>query len=256
MRCTEAMVRRLPGGRVTFAFVDVVESTKTFTEHGEAFVQALAVLQERVARHTASVGGSVVKTDGDGAFLAFGSAQAAIDALSALQAEVEQQPLAVDPRLRVRAGVHTGDAVPVADDYVALAVNVAARVTSTANAGQVVVSSTTHADLSSPAGDFKGDYDLKDVADPVGLWLVCGDGAPLRGLLSRRTNVRGADDELRGPRSGAGEPARPGRRAPAGHRARSRRHREDAVGLRAGVGDRGGDLGRRLARRARGTRGS
>jgi predicted ATPase/class 3 adenylate cyclase len=197
------MSRGLPAGRVTFAFVDVVESTKTFAAHGDAFVAALAVLQERVARHTVAVGGSVVKTEGDGAFLAFGSAQAALDALIGLQAELDQVPDSVVPRLRLRAGAHTGDAVPVADDYVALAVNVAARVTSAAGAGQVVVSAATQAELTGPVGVCMGDYDLKDVPDHVELWRVCGDGTPLRAPPARRTNVRapatgfvGRDSEL------------------------------------------------------------
>ncbi|WP_182481369.1 ATP-binding protein [Nocardioides immobilis] len=175
---------------MTFAFVDVVESTKRFAEHGDAFVEALAVLQERVARHTCAAGGVVVKTEGDGAFLAFPSAQAAIDALVALQDELAHVPVEVVPRLSVRAGAHTGNAVPVADDYVALAVNVAARVASVAGAGQVVVSAATEAELPTPAGVRVGDYDLKDVVDPVELWRVCGDETPLRAPPARRTNVR------------------------------------------------------------------
>ena len=184
------MSRQLPRGRVTFAFVDVVESTKAFAEHGDAFVQALAVLQERVARHTVAAGGVVVKTEGDGAFLAFPTAAGAIGALIGLQDELDEVPAHEDPRLRVRAGAHTGDAVPVGDDYVALAVNVAARVTATVGPGQVVVSAATEVELPADVGVCVGDYDLKDVADPVELWRVHGDATPLRGSLARRTNVR------------------------------------------------------------------
>ncbi len=184
------MSRQLPRGRVTFAFVDVIESTKAFTEHGDAFVQALAVLQERVARHTSVGGGVVVKTEGDGAFLAFPTARSAIDALIGLQDELDEVPVDAVPRLRVRAGAHTGDAVPVADDYVALAVNVAARVTAAVGPGQVVVSAATELELAEEVGVCVGDYDLKDVADPMKLWRVRGDATPLRGSPSRRTNVR------------------------------------------------------------------
>ena len=197
------MSSRLPRGRVTFAFVDVVESTKTFTEHGEAFIEALAALQARVARHAGRVGGVVVKTEGDGAFLAFPSARAALEAMVGLQDELALVPQESEPRLTVRVGAHTGDAVPVADDYVALAVNVAARVTSAAGGGQVVVSAATQAELSVPTGTCLGDYDLKDVPDPMELWLVCGDATPLRASPSRRTNVAvpvtgfvGRDQEL------------------------------------------------------------
>ncbi|HUR52426.1 MAG TPA: adenylate/guanylate cyclase domain-containing protein [Mycobacteriales bacterium] len=188
---------------MTFAFVDVVGSTRTFAEHGDAFVAALAALQERVARHTSAAGGAVVKTEGDGAFLAFASARSALDALVSLQEDLERDVLGTVPRLVVRAGAHTGDAVPVADDYVALAVNVAARVTSAAEAGQVVATAATQAELAAPAGVCVGEYDLKDVADPVQLWRVYGDETPLRASPARRTNVRvpvmgfvGRDGEL------------------------------------------------------------
>jgi len=188
---------------VTFAFVDVVASTKLFAEHGDAFVTALRALQDCVARRTRAAGGVVVKTEGDGAFLAFPTAEAAIDTLVGLQDELSHEPQDRALRLAVRAGAHTGHAVPVADDYVALAVNVAARVASTAGAGQVVVTAATQAELASPAGLCVGDFDLKDVVDPVELWRVCGGDAPLRAVPARRTNVRipvtgfvGRDQEL------------------------------------------------------------
>ncbi len=184
------MSRRLPRGLVTFAFVDVVESTRIFAEHGQVFVTALAALQDRIARHTRAAGGVVVKTEGDGAFLAFPTARAAIEALVGLQEELAALPEESTPRLAVRAGAHSGHAIPVADDYVSLAVNVASRVAATAGPGQLVVSSATQTELAFPVGVCLGDYDLKDVVDPVELWRVCGDEAPLRAAPARRTNVR------------------------------------------------------------------
>ncbi len=83
------MVAVLPSGVVTFAFVDVVGSTSAFTDHGEAFVEALDRLHGEIARCTTSNDGVVVKTEGDGAFLAFGSADGALRALIELQACVE-----------------------------------------------------------------------------------------------------------------------------------------------------------------------
>ena len=46
----------LPSGRVTFAFVDVVGSTRTFHEHGEAYAAAQRELHVRVADHAERAG--------------------------------------------------------------------------------------------------------------------------------------------------------------------------------------------------------
>ena len=70
---------------MTFAFIDVVGSTRTFHEHGEAYVAAQRELHVRVAEHAERAGGVVVTTEGDGAFLAFGDAASAVSALVALQ---------------------------------------------------------------------------------------------------------------------------------------------------------------------------
>src|SRR5204862_7102759 len=115
------------------------------------------------AQHTERHGGLVVNTEGDGAFLAFPSARDAVDALVALMAEIDRAAERADgPALRLRAGAHTGDATPIGDDYFALPVHVAARVSSTAGAGQVFVSQAVIDDIDA-AGELLGTFDLKDI---------------------------------------------------------------------------------------------
>jgi class 3 adenylate cyclase/tetratricopeptide (TPR) repeat protein len=184
-----AMTRVLPTGRVTFAFIDVVGSTRLLAEHGAAFVEALGRLHDLVTRHATAHAGMVVKTEGDGAFLAFSDADRAVGALIGLQDDLRAGDVFDDlPWLTVRAGAHTGEAVPVDDDYVAYAVNVAARVASAANSGQVLVSSACADDLTF-SGEQVGLFELKDVAEPQLLWRVCGDTTSPRAAPARRTNV-------------------------------------------------------------------
>lgn len=186
----------LPSGTVTFAFVDVVASTAAFAEHGDAFVTALERLQTEIAACTSAEAGTVVKTEGDGAFLAFPDADSAIRTLVELQQRIETAvgPPPPVPRLRVRAGAHTGPATPVAGDYVALPVNVAARVTSAAGAGQVlvtpaVVEALKDDALASQCGEPVGAFALKDVRGPTLLYRIAGDDTPPRARAFRRTNV-------------------------------------------------------------------
>lgn len=198
------MTRELPSGRVTFAFTDVVGSTRALSESPDEFRTALQRLHETITKIAVAHGGVVVSTDGDGAFLAFSTATGAVTALTELQeclAETARHDDGV--ALRVRAGAHTGDAVPVDDDYVSLAANHAARVADAAGAGQVIVSDAVQRELASPRGIRLGAYELKDIPDPVVLWRIVGDDAPLRATPVRRRNVAtprtsfiGRDEEL------------------------------------------------------------
>lgn len=202
----------LPSGRVTFAFVDVVDSTRLFSEHGDAFVTRLETLQSTIRELTEQHGGAVVKTEGDGAFLAFGSAAPAVEALLALHhaTEVADGPL---PHLRIRTGAHTGAAVPVAGDYVALAVNVAARVSAAARDGQVLVTDDTLPPPLKGEAVEAGTYVLKGISDPVVLWRLAGDERPPNATPYRRTNVAdsrtsfiGRADDLTRLRAALGSP--------------------------------------------------
>lgn len=188
------MIAQLPAGRVTFAFTDVVGSTRAFDEYGELYVAAVRKMHAMIAETVADHGGAVVSTEGDGAFLAFPTADQALAALCAIQDNLEQAARAAidEPGalvLRIRAGAHTGHATPVGGEYVSLAVHVAARVAASANAGQVIVSQSVQYDLDKPRGVELGRYRLKDIAEPVTLWRVAGPDTPLRADLERVTNV-------------------------------------------------------------------
>ncbi len=184
----QLMARRLPSGRVTFAFTDVVGSTRTFAEYGDAYVAAVRAMHALIAEHAARVGGVVVSTEGDGAMLAFPTAAGAVEALTSIMAAMEA-PSGEGLQLRIRAGAHTGDAVPIGDEYVAMAVYVAARVSAMANAGQLVVAQSVIDEMGGPRARRVGQYSLKDVTEPVTVWQLTGDDAPLRATPARRTNV-------------------------------------------------------------------
>jgi class 3 adenylate cyclase len=86
---------------------------------------------------TAVQGGSVVKLLGDGSMLAFESARAAVRAAVDIQRASSHAPFTV------RIGVHTGEVIRTADDLLGLTVNKAARVAASADAGSIMISSTT-----------------------------------------------------------------------------------------------------------------
>lgn len=127
--------RTPPSGRpvaMTVVFTDLEGFTSFTAAHGDE--AALALLQDH-QREAGPVirreGGRIVKRIGDGLLCTFADPQ------GGLRAAVGLLDAAPEP-LRLRAGVHTGEAIASTDDVIGHVVNVAARVTGTAVGGQAV----------------------------------------------------------------------------------------------------------------------
>src|SRR6188472_2585794 len=119
---------RLPSGTVTFLFTDIEGSTRLLRLLGDSFPPILEA-HHRILRSAIEASeGVLVQTEGDGAFAAFGSAAEAVAACQLAQRELAAHPWPDGVAIRVRMGLHSGDATPTDGGYVALAVNQAARV--------------------------------------------------------------------------------------------------------------------------------
>jgi adenylate cyclase len=121
-------------------FTDLVGFSSWALQAGDAAV--LELLREVGTRVEVVIGqyeGRIVKRLGDGLMATFLSANAAVDA--ALDAQEAVGVIQVDGYVpRMRAGVHWGRPRKLGGDYLGVDVNVAARVTAAAKAGQVLVS--------------------------------------------------------------------------------------------------------------------
>ena len=129
-------------GTVTIVFTDIVDSTLMLTRLGDhAWVEVIrrhnAVIEDATEAH----GGTVVETQGDGSMLAFSSARRAIMCAQAIQVGIEREFSESSPPIRVRIGIHTGDALQEAEQFFGTTVHYAARVASHALGGEVLVSS-------------------------------------------------------------------------------------------------------------------
>ena len=174
------MVRTLPSGTVTFLFTDVEGSTRLWERHGELMRQAQRRHDDLLRDVIRAETGAVVKTMGDGLMAAFGDARAALRAAIAGQRALlvcDWDPL---PPLRVRMGLHTAEATPVAGDYHGSPVNRAARIADAAHGGQVLASGSTAA-AGPPEGAqlvSLGRHRLRDLGEPLELFQVRADGLP------------------------------------------------------------------------------
>ena len=128
------MVSELPSGTVTFLFTDVEGSTRLWEEHPEAMQSALSRHDELVRGAIESYAGRVVKTTGDGFHAAFATARDALDAALVAQLALTDESWPGTGPIRVRMGIHTGEAQHRDGDYYGPALNRAARIMSVGNA--------------------------------------------------------------------------------------------------------------------------
>lgn len=190
---------QLPTGTVTFLFTDIEGSTRLLSEAAESYRTLLEdhrrLIRAAVERH----GGAVFGSEGDAVFAAFGRAVAALAAAADAQRALNEHPWPADRRVRVRAGLHSGEVTLTDGDYVGLALHEVARISAAAHGGQVLVSGTTRelaADAGLPAVELRdlGEHRLKDVAHPVRIYQLVAEGLldafpPPRTLESRPNNL-------------------------------------------------------------------
>ncbi len=174
---------------MTVLFTDIVGSTEQAALLGDARWRELLVAHERMLRREVeAASGRVVKLIGDGSLSTFGGPARAIrcaERICAVAGELD---------LRIRAGIHTGECEVIGDDIAGMAVNIAARVSAQAGAGEVLVSRTVR-DLVTGSGIVlqpRGEHELKGVPGSWELLAVGAETAPLPAPNQTR-DLRAAD---------------------------------------------------------------
>ncbi len=134
-----------PDGTVTILFTDIEGSTSLTEQLGdrrwlELLQEHNALIREQVRAH----GGLEVKSRGDGFMLVFPSARQALAAAVGIQhALAIRNASAPEPAIRVRIGLHTGEAVQDSGDFFGTHVNMAARIADLARGDEILISGLT-----------------------------------------------------------------------------------------------------------------
>jgi predicted ATPase/class 3 adenylate cyclase len=170
-------------GTVTFLFTDLEGSTRLWEDFPNAMQHALARHDAILRDAMLARDGQIVKTTGDGIHAAFASAHDALAAAANAERAIVTEPWGVTGPLRVRIGVHTGDAEMRDGDYYGPAVNRAARLMDAANGGQILVSLATEELARDMLDDDLGFVDLgehrlRDLARPERIFQLTGPGLP------------------------------------------------------------------------------
>jgi class 3 adenylate cyclase len=100
----------LPSGTVTFLFTDIEGSTRLWQEDEASMRNAVARHDQLLRAAVADHGGVVFSTMGDGLAAAFQTASAALCCAMQAQRLIGQQTWETARPVRVRMGLHTGEA--------------------------------------------------------------------------------------------------------------------------------------------------
>jgi predicted ATPase/class 3 adenylate cyclase len=186
-------MNRPPTGTVTFLFTDVEGSSRQWEADAPA-TEALVAAHDKLVRTVVDGhDGYVFTTMGDGFAVAFQRASQAVAAAVELQESLAGEEWATNG-LRVRMGVHTGEAVERDGDYFGPTVNRTARIMALAHGGQILLSRAT-ADLVPELDTVElGEYQLRGLTRPERLYQVVAAGLPrkfrpLRGDQATANNL-------------------------------------------------------------------
>ncbi len=188
-----------PKGTVTFLFTDIEGSTQLWESAPRSMREALERHDGILRRALDANNGYVFATGGDGFAVAFERASDAVSAAQQIQDELSTQQWPDGAVIRVRIGIHTGEAAERGGDYFGQAVNRAARLMAVAYGGQVVCSQTTASLATEAPLQNLGEHRLRDVPGAEDVYQV-GDGRfpPLRATHTKPGNLPNVTTSLIG----------------------------------------------------------
>lgn len=164
----------MPTGTVTFLFTDVEGSTELWQRDSDRMGAALATHDARVRSAIEGHNGYIFGLGGDGFFAAFASAADAVAAARAVQAAMADEQL-----IRVRLGLHTGEAQTRQGAFFGMEVNRTARIATSGHGGQVVMSGVTAALCPTEDMVELGSFRLRGLDNDIVLWQLGLDPFPL-----------------------------------------------------------------------------
>lgn len=189
----------IPSGTVTFLFTDIEGSTRLAREHPEIW-EALRLRHHEILRKAfVNNNGFVFQIIGDAFCASFHNAVDALKAAVDAQQSLQNEPWG-ETVVRVRMGIHTGEAETDGSDYRGyLTLSLVQRLMSAGSGGQVLVSGVTENLL---RGRLPGEVHLldlgrhmfKDVSQPVRVFQASvpglpGEFPPIRTIDHHPTNL-------------------------------------------------------------------
>jgi predicted ATPase/class 3 adenylate cyclase len=169
---------------LTFLFTDIEGSTALLGRLGDdAYARVLAGHHALIRSALSAHRGTEMDTQGDAFFAVFSSPRACVAAVLAMQQDLHGHAWPGGERVRVRMGIHCGEAARTATGLVGLEVHRAARVAAVGHGGQVLVSEAAAVLVRDglPPGAALADlgrHRLKDLGRPERIFQLTAAGLP------------------------------------------------------------------------------
>ncbi len=183
----------------TFLFTDIEGSARLWEGNPDAMRRALHRHDELVEAAIIAANGNVFKKLGDAMCAAFQRASEAVEAAVLIQRQLLAEPWPTRSPLRVRIGLHSGEAEQRSGDYFGDAVNRVARLMTAGHGGQTLLSESTQQlldDRLPPDCELRdhGLHRLRNLARPERLFELrlsglIGEFPPLRTLNAAAHNL-------------------------------------------------------------------
>jgi len=166
-----------PSATKTFLFADLRGFTAYTEQHGDAAASEMVTEYRRIVRaEIARTRGTEVKTEGDSFFVVFDSARQAVEcALGIQRAATDHTAQRPELPVRVGIGLHAGEPIVERGDYLGLAVNIASRLASNAQAGEVLISDVIRGlvpPTAMPPATLREGLTLKGIDDPPRVYAI------------------------------------------------------------------------------------
>jgi DNA-binding NarL/FixJ family response regulator/class 3 adenylate cyclase len=170
-------------GTFTFLLSDIEGSTQLARRLAAGWGPVLADHHRLLRSAFEAAGGEGIGTHGDAFFVAFRRPTDAVAAALSAQKSLATHTWPEGVDLRVRMGIHTGEASIADGEYHGLAIHRAARICGTCTGGEILLSQATSALLEDDANEGSafmlfdlGEQQLKDFDRPVRVYRLVGAG--------------------------------------------------------------------------------
>jgi DNA-binding NarL/FixJ family response regulator/class 3 adenylate cyclase len=162
---------------LTFLFSDVEDSSGLADRLGAGYADVLAETRELQRRAITSAGGQEVDCRGDELFSVFSEPAAAAEAALDIQRAFVGCAWPDEERVRVRIGLHSGEAERSGDGFVGLDVHRASRICQAGHGGQILASKEAMAGLGAATREL-GEFEFRGLRDPERIFQLVADDLP------------------------------------------------------------------------------
>jgi DNA-binding NarL/FixJ family response regulator/class 3 adenylate cyclase len=162
---------------LTFFFSDIEDSSGLAARLGDRYVRVLADARAIQRRAVAEAGGREVDCRGDELFCVFEAAEQAAAAALEVQHAFAGDGWPDGERVRVRIGLHSGEAESDGDGFVGIDVHRASRICQAGHGGQVLASAEAARALGRAVREL-GEFEFKGLREPERIFQLAVDGLP------------------------------------------------------------------------------